>query len=257
MVSEGRLHEFAYKRKFKLVAISIISLYCALLSNPFHQAIQVKEFYMLNIKNKREFIFSPLLAYIIILFLILVFPIFCNAQDVERRGDAYIIYLSGKLNFNEVVSSLENELVNENWQVGDHLDIGAAVKEFGKQTENKVLSVCKTQYLARAIEEDPFISLIIPCRFTVFRESTKKTQQGRIVVGFYDPVAEANGIGLKQAQAAEIAKNELKAVLNIGYDETQAKTIDLARYATNDPVKGNQSFVRGPDNKKQFQIFNI
>lgn len=34
---------------------------------------------------------------------------------------------------------------------------------------------------------------------------------------------------------------ELRAVLNIGYDETQAKTIDNATYATNDPIKGNSS----------------
>lgn len=34
---------------------------------------------------------------------------------------------------------------------------------------------------------------------------------------------------------------ELKAVLNIGYDETRAKTINTATYATNDPVKGNRS----------------
>lgn len=168
---------------------------------------------MIKIRIKLKAIYSLFLSHIILLSLISVFPILCSAEEIERHGDAYIIYLSGELNFNEVVSSLENEIIGENWQVVDHLDIGAAVKEFGKHTDNRVLSVCKTQYLARAIEEDPFISLIIPCRFTVFRESTENSKQGRIVIGFYDPVAEANGLNLKQAQAAEIATNELKAIL--------------------------------------------
>ncbi len=35
---------------------------------------------------------------------------------------------------------------------------------------------------------------------------------------------------------------ELRAVLNIGYDESKSKTINSATYATNDDVKGNSSF---------------
>ncbi len=35
---------------------------------------------------------------------------------------------------------------------------------------------------------------------------------------------------------------DLRAVLNIGYDESQSKTINSATYATNDDVKGNSSF---------------
>ena len=168
---------------------------------------------MVNKRIKLKSVFSLSLPHVILLSLITVFPILCGAEEIERRGDAYVIYLSGELNFNEVVNSLEYEIEGENWQVVDHLDIGAVVKEFDKHTDNRVLSVCKTQYLARAIEEDPFISLIIPCRFTVFRESIENSKQGRIVVGFYDPVAEANGLKLKQAHAAGVATSELKAVL--------------------------------------------
>jgi uncharacterized protein (DUF302 family) len=143
--------------------------------------------------------------------LILIYPIQGSADDdITRHGDAYIIYLPSELEFDEVVRRLHSEIQGENWQVVSEMNIGEAVKDFGKHIDNRVISVCKTQYLAKAIEEDPFISLIIPCRFTVFRESTEK---GRIVVGFYDPVAEADGLNLKQAQAAQIAANELKAIL--------------------------------------------
>lgn len=153
------------------------------------------------------------LQVILIIYLAFIIPVQSSAEDITRRGDAYVIYLPAETNFNEVVDRLEYEVLGENWQIVNQLDIGAAVKEFDKITDNKVISVCKLQYLAQAIEEDPFISLIIPCRFTIFREPNEDDTKGRIVVGFYDPVAEAKGIDLKQAQAAEIASNELKAVL--------------------------------------------
>ena len=168
---------------------------------------------MANKKTHQEIIHFHSSQFMIWLVILFLYSIQVCAEDIHQRGDSYVIYLSGELNFNEVVSNVENAVLGENWQVIHDLDIGAAVKELDKHTENRVLSVCKLQYLAQAIEEDPFISLIIPCRFTVFRESVENTEDMRIVVGFYDPVAEANGLNLKQAQAAEIATKELKAVL--------------------------------------------
>ncbi len=165
-------------------------------------------FQMANIKIHQEILrFHPLRYMIWLGCFLLLFSMQINAEEIEQRGDAYVIYLSGDLDFDEVVDSVKNEVLEENWQVVNELDIGTVVKDFGKQTDNRVISVCKSQYLARAIDEDPFISLIIPCRFTIFREKE------RIVVGFYDPVAEANGLNLKQAQAAEKATQELKAIL--------------------------------------------
>ena len=133
-----------------------------------------------------------------------------NASVISQLGDAYVIYLPASANFDEVVADVKSEASGVNWQVVNELDVGNAVKEFGLQTENLVISVCNIQYLSKAIKADPMISLIIPCRFTVFREAN---EGNRIVVGFYDPVAEATALNLKQVQAAEIATKDLKAVL--------------------------------------------
>lgn len=133
-----------------------------------------------------------------------------NASVISQLGDAYVIYLPASTNFDEVVADVKSEASGVNWQVVNELDVGNAVKEFGLQTENLVISVCNIQYLSKAIKADPMISLIIPCRFTVFREAN---EGNRIVVGFYDPVAEATALNLKQVQAAEVATKDLKAVL--------------------------------------------
>ena len=135
------------------------------------------------------------------------------AVELERRGDAYVVSLSSDLDFEDVVAQVHSEVIGENWSVVHVQDIGASMAGYGKQLDNRVISVCKSQYLAQAIEEDPFVSLIIPCRFTVFREPTEDGSLGRIVVGFFDPSAEAKAIELKQAQAADVATNELKAIL--------------------------------------------
>ncbi len=147
----------------------------------------------------------------LILFGLINLPAF--AAEITHRGDAYVVYLPSNLKFQEVVDRVHSEVLGENWQVVHVQDIGATMQEYGKHTENQVISVCKSQYLAQAIEEDPFVSLIIPCRFTVFREPSSDNGHGQIIVGFYDPVAEAKGLELKQAQAAEKATEELMAIL--------------------------------------------
>ena len=133
-----------------------------------------------------------------------------NAESIERLGDAYVIYLPKSADFDEVVADVKTEVSGVNWQVVNELNIGETVKEFGVETENKVISVCNVEYLSQAVQADPMISLIIPCRFTVFREHGADQ---RIVVGFYDPLAEAAALDLKQVQAAEVATEDLKAVL--------------------------------------------
>ncbi len=144
----------------------------------------------------------------------------CNplaiADDIEKRGDAYLIYLPENLNYLEIVDRLKSEILAQNWEITDVQDIDVGLKQYGKSTQNKVISVCRSQLLAQAITEDPFVSLIIPCRFTAFRETVKEAggkASGKIVLGFVDPAAEAKAIKIKQYKAAQQATDELKSVL--------------------------------------------
>ncbi len=138
--------------------------------------------------------------------------------DIQRHGNAYVIYLPGNLNYQEVVDRLKSEIMAQNWEIVSVQDIDLGMRKYGLFTFNKLVLACKSQYLAQAIREDPYISLLIPCRFTVFQEipaakSGETPSAGRIVIGFADPVAEAEAVNIKQHKAAEIAANELKAVL--------------------------------------------
>jgi len=138
-----------------------------------------------------------------------------GAADIKRHGDAYVIYLPEDLDYHDVVDRLQTEILAQNWDIVKVQDIDIGLRQLDVDVENKVIMACQSQYLKQAIEEDPFISLIIPCRFVVFREVAEPSQsgEGRIVVGFVDPVAEAESINVTRAVAAAKASEELQGVL--------------------------------------------
>ena len=159
---------------------------------------------------------SRLFFYATLLIGLLVCNPLAIADDIKQHGDAYVIYLPENLDYLDVVDRLKSEILAKNWEITDVQDIDIGMRQYGKSTQNKVISVCRSQLLAQAITEDPFVSLIIPCRFTAFRETVKEAGEkttGRIVLGFVDPAAEAKAINIKQYKAAKQATDELKGVL--------------------------------------------
>ena len=140
---------------------------------------------------------------------------FCSAAPaiaggIETQGDSYYIRLSADLDYAEIVGQLKNEIRGVNWEIVHVQNIDTGLnKTYGMEIQNKVISVCQSQYLSQAINDDPMISLIVPCRFTVFRDPESR----EIIIGFADPAAEARAIGIKKAAAAEVAANDLKRVL--------------------------------------------
>ena len=151
-----------------------------------------------------------------LLALLVILLTFCSAAPViaggvEKQGDSYFIRLAADLDYSEVVDQLKNEIMGANWEIVHVQNIDTGLnKTYGLNIQNKVISVCQSQYLSQAIKDDPMISLIVPCRFTAFRDP----ESNEIIIGFADPAAEAKAIGIKKAAAAEVAAKELIGVLN-------------------------------------------
>jgi uncharacterized protein (DUF302 family) len=131
------------------------------------------------------------------------------ADDVQKHGDAFVIYLPGDMNYLEIVDRLKSEILAANWEITDVQDVDVGLRQYGVETQHKIISACKSQLLAQAIKEDPYITLAVPCRFTAFRDP----EHNRIVIGFQDPAAEAKSLGLTNYGAAKQATEELKGVL--------------------------------------------
>jgi uncharacterized protein (DUF302 family) len=168
----------------------------------------------MSLKTKNKFTpFSQFLPYLFLLFVVFICSTHVIAGGVLQKGDAYFIYLPSETNFEEVIATVKDELIGNNWEVVSELDVGKIVEELDTVTDNRVISVCNLQYLDKAVKAEPFVSLIIPCRFTVFREFVDDENKGRIVVGFYDPIAEAKGLGLERNELIQKVTMELHEVL--------------------------------------------
>jgi len=160
---------------------------------------------------------------LIFLPILLAISLMASAGDVRRAGGAYVIHLPASTNFQQVVDRLQHEILAQNWEVLKIQDIDTGLNQnYGMDIQNKVVSACKSQYLAQAIKEDPNITLIVPCRFAVYRVGASgegvggrndDCRGGKIVVGVADPVLEAESLGIQQREAAAMAGKELKQIL--------------------------------------------
>ncbi len=158
--------------------------------------------------NQRNIPKRLLSLFSILIGLVMAAPVV--AGSIEKQGESYYIRLPAELEYEEVLGQLKNEIQGANWEIVHVQNIDTGLKKtYGLEIENKVISVCQSQYLSQAISDDPMISLIVPCRFTVFRDPGSK----QIVIGFADPAAEAKAIGIKKAAAAAVAANDLIKVL--------------------------------------------
>lgn len=170
---------------------------------------------------------------IVFLPILLAASLAASAGDVERAGGAYVIHLPAATNFKQVVERLQHEVLAHNWEVLKTQDIDEGLRQnYGMDIQNKVVYACKSQYLAEAIKEDPNITLIVPCRFAVYRVGAtgeasggkdNDCRGGRIVVGVADPVHEAESLGIQQREAAAVAGKELQQILQAVADAFNAK----------------------------------
>ena len=170
---------------------------------------------------------------LIFLPILLAISLMASAGDVRRAGGAYVIHLPASTNFQQVIDRLQHEILAQNWEVLKIQDIDTGLNQnYGMDIQNKVVSACKSQYLAQAIKEDPNITLIVPCRFAVYRVGASgegvggrndDCRGGKIVVGVADPVLEAESLGIQQREAAAMAGKELKQILQAVADAFSAK----------------------------------
>lgn len=164
-----------------------------------------------------------ILRIVLLPFLLIVNAWAYAAGDVQQSEGAYFIHLPASANFKQVVERVQEEIVAHNWEVMQTVAIDEGLKKnYQMDIQNKLVYACKSQYLAQAIKEDPHITLIVPCRFAIYRIGPTgeavaprgdDCRGGNIVVGVADPVSEARALGIQQREAATAAGRELQQIL--------------------------------------------
>jgi uncharacterized protein (DUF302 family) len=164
-----------------------------------------------------------ILRIVLLPFLLIVNAWAYAADDVQQSEGAYFIDLPASANFKQVVERVQEEIAAHNWEVMQTVDIDEGLKKnYQMDIQNKLVYACKSQYLAQAIKEDPHITLLVPCRFAIYRVGPTgeavaprgdDCRGGKIVVGVADPVNEAKALGIQQREAATAAGRELQQIL--------------------------------------------
>lgn len=142
------------------------------------------------------------------------------SAEVHRKHGGLYIYLPPSADFNVVVDRLQSEIKAHTWDVTGVMNIDDGLRQhYGMNIQNKLIFACKSQYLAQGIKDDPNITLLVPCRFAVYRvdyagrAAGQGADGGKIVIGVADPVREAESLGIQQREAAVLAGRELESML--------------------------------------------
>ena len=113
-------------------------------------------------------------------------------------GTGYTLSATTTLSFHDAVERVRDELKADGFGVLCEIDVQATLKEkLGVDGEPYlILGACNPPLAHRALQAEPDIGLLLPCNVVVREEP-----DGRLVVGFMDPVAV-----LQMTSNAEVAK---------------------------------------------------
>ena len=135
-------------------------------------------------------------------------PEFTKSQELIKTEIGFSIMVD--LTFEEALSKVKAELKKEGFGILTEVDVKNTMKkkldvDFSPY---HILGACNPPLAKKAIEAEPQIGLMLPCKFIVYVNDDDKT-----VVSAVDPVKMMQGI--ENEQLAEVAKSVQKKFINV------------------------------------------
>jgi uncharacterized protein (DUF302 family) len=147
---------------------------------------------------------------LVLMMLILSVPVISHSQlaqkdyenDPQLQKTAIGFSLIVDLTFDEALSKVKGELKKEGFGILTEVDVKATMK---KKLDldirpYQILGACNPPLAHKALEAEPQIGLMLPCKFVVYVNEDDKT-----VISAVDPVKMMEGI--ENEQLSEVAKS--------------------------------------------------
>jgi uncharacterized protein (DUF302 family) len=133
---------------------------------------------------------------------------FKQSPELQKSEIGFTLIVD--LTFDEALSKVKAELKKEGFGILTEVDVKATLKK--KLDEDvrpyQILGACNPPLAHKALQAEPEIGLMLPCKFIVYVNDDDKT-----VVSAVDPVKMMAGI--ENEQLAEVAKTVQKKFINV------------------------------------------
>jgi len=133
---------------------------------------------------------------------------FKNSPELTKSEIGFSIIVD--MTFDEALSKVKSELKKEDFGILTEVDVRATLKKkLHKDVKPyQILGACNPPLAHKAIQAEPQIGLMLPCKFIVYVNDEDQT-----VVSAVDPVKMMSGI--ENEQLSEVAKTVQEKFINV------------------------------------------
>lgn len=119
------------------------------------------------------------------------------------------------LGFDETVSTLQQAISDQGWQVSTTMDLNKSLAKHGVELEPrvKIIKLCQPQYAKEIMTTDRYVSCLMPCSFAVWEDDEGQTMISRMNTGLMGTLF---GGKIAEVMGQKVAHDEERMIAALG-----------------------------------------
>lgn len=140
--------------------------------------------------------------------------IICAISVFVMMPSMMIVTEECSLGFDETVSALEKNIVENGWVVSTITDMNKSMAKHGVEftPRVKLIKLCKPEYAKSVLETDRYISTMMPCTFSVWEGDDGKVYLSKMNMGL---MAKMFGGNVAKVMGGDVVREEEKMLLGL------------------------------------------
>jgi uncharacterized protein (DUF302 family) len=157
--------------------------------------------------NKKNIVISGIIG-------LVVGVIVCAISVFVMMPSMMIVTEECSLSFDETVSVLKKNIVENGWVVSTITDMNKSMAKHGVEfaPRVKLIKLCKPEYAKSVLETDRHISTMMPCTFSVWEGDDGKVYLSKMNMGL---MAKMFGGNVAKVMGGDVVREEEKMLLGL------------------------------------------